>query len=110
MVKENKIMEPFRAKGNETVCEVSMVLVRRTKKLVDEKELIDSYEGPIGKKYTQNILFRWGNSIAAGTELENIPWERVKLKVKAGNPEIGYIKSTEDGGSYLLAKALWCLY
>ena len=108
--KETDIMKPFRAKKDDNICELSIVVVRKTKKIVDEKEVIDSYEGPIGRRYTENLLFRWGNHIATGTEFENIPWEKIRQKFKDGNPEIGYIKSTEDGSSYLLAKALWCLY
>ena len=108
MVKEKDFMEPFLAKRNKDVYELTVTMMHNQRKAVEITKEIDSYPGEVGKRYASNLLLRMGNSVVVGTELEKIPWEESKSRETWERADdFAYIKSTENGAEYILITARW---
>lgn len=96
----------FRAKGNRDMYELLITLVDRNQEEIEIKEMIDAYPGEVGRRYASNLLFRLGNEMVKGTELEDISWKKVVMDSSVEEQEFGYMKRGEDGNR-LFAFAKW---
>lgn len=99
MVEDKDIMEPFLARRNEAIYELSLVLIMDDEKVLDYSKEIDAYEGEVGMRYASNLLFRLGNSAIFGLELEKIPWKEMDYSKEPKN--FGYVKHTESGDCHI---------
>lgn len=108
MVKEKDFMQPFLAKENREVYELTVTMMQNNRKAAEITKVVDAYPGEIGKRYANNLLLRMGNSVAFGTELEKVPWEESKSRETWERSEdFAYMKSAENGTEYILITARW---
>lgn len=108
MVKEKDFMEAFLEKQNKAVYELTVTMMQKHRKELEITKVVDAYPGEVGKRYANNLLLRMGNNAAFGTELEKIPWEESKSRETWERADdFAYIKSTENGGDYILITARW---
>ena len=105
MVNYKEQLAPFRATGTRDMYRLHFLLSNKMQKQVEVIENIDFYYGDLGENYAKNIIFRIGNEIVKGTDLEHIPWEKMKEENTISNREFAYGKKDRNGNCLLaLAK------
>ena len=104
MVEQKDIMEPFLAKRNKAIYELSIVLVLDDEEVLNYSKDIDAYDGEVGIRYANNLLFRLGNAALFGSELEKIPWKELSYN---NDKVFSYIKKTENGMDSIQISAKW---
>lgn len=96
MLENRENFNLFRAKGNRDMYELTLTYVNRYQETTERKEIIDAYLGEVGRRYADNLLFRLGNEMVKGTDLENIPWKKTPLEKPIEDREWGYLKRGKD--------------
>ena len=108
MVNDFKFMESFLEKENKEVYELSIVVMQQYRKVAEVTKVVDAYPGELGKRYASNLLLRMGNSAVEGMDLEKVSWEQSRdLQTWEMDEDFAYMKSTENGADYILARAIW---
>lgn len=96
MVYNNNWIEPFRSQSRLNVCVLTVRIVECGIDMLKVREVIDCPKGELGVRYAHNILSRLSNEILAGTDFEEMPWERINEMFPNSIWDFKYIKRQDD--------------
>ena len=108
MLEERKSLEGFYVERRENVYVLFVEIVRNKNREQVMTEVIDAYEGEVGRRYTENLLFRFANQELKRTEFSDVAWEKEEMMLPTGKTTT-YIKKVGEG-TYAMAYVRWYEY
>lgn len=96
MADNNNWIEQFRSQSRLNVYVLSIRIVECGIDMLEVQEVIDCPKGELGVRYAHNILSRLSNEIIAGTDFEEMPWERFNELFPNSIRDFKYIKRQDD--------------
>lgn len=105
MLEERTHLEGFHVERRENVYVLFVEIVRNKNREKVMTETIDAYEGEVGRRYAENLLFRFANQALKRTEFTDVAWEKEKIMLPSGKTTT-FIKRAGDD-AYALAYMRW---
>ena len=93
---DNNWIETFRSHSRLNVYVLTVRIVECGVDMIEVQEVIDCPKGELGVRYAHNILSRLSNEILAGTDFEEMPWERCNELLPHSVWDFKYIKRQDD--------------
>lgn len=105
MLEDRKIMETSYVEQRENVYVLFVEIMQNAKSERRRAKIIDAYEGEVGKRYAENMLFRFANEELRRTKFAEIEWEKEEKFLPEGKTIV--YKKYVDEGNYAVAYMRW---